>query len=140
MVSSISSTPTYFQKTDFNKSLTDDQKDTLAGILSKYDSKTATNDQIKSMMDEIRQSGIPPTKSTMEIIKNAGFKLPEKPGGVSPDGTDSVKSDTASSALIDAFLSKQKTGTLTNDDVNTLLQNLINSGSLTTGSVVDEKV
>ena len=41
-----------------NNTLTDDQKNTIEEILSKYDPGSMTQDSMKEMMDELKATGI----------------------------------------------------------------------------------
>ena len=66
--------------------MTDDQKTTLAEILEKYDAENITEDEKKSMMDEIKEAGITPSKESKEIIETAGFELGKPPEGKGPQG------------------------------------------------------
>ena len=50
--------------------LTEDQKSTLRSIIANYDPENMTDDDMKSMMDEITETGIPPSKKFGEIINN----------------------------------------------------------------------
>jgi hypothetical protein len=153
MVTSVnsSSAVSYQQSVNNNQSLTDAQKEALQKIIAQYDPKTATQDQIKSMMDQIKQAGIPPSKDASSIMKQAGFKVHgkhHKGGGqksstqqtTSTDSTNSTNSNSSITDLIQTLIQNQNTGNATNNDVNTLIQTLQNSGATTTGNVVDAKV
>ena len=119
-----------------NNTLTDDQKNTIEEILSKYDPGSMTQDSMKEMMDELKATGIPPSKETGELLNAAGFKPPEKPQGPPPQ-SQSVNSQDLPQYLQD-FLQKQEAGTLTQADVNTLIQNLQDSGNLSQGYLIDQ--
>lgn len=67
------------------ESLTDDQKSTLEEILSNYDAENITEDETKSLMDEIKDAGIAPSEESKELIETAGFSM-EPPEGEAPQG------------------------------------------------------
>jgi hypothetical protein len=148
MVSGISSSGSIQSnyQTSTTSKLTDEQKSTLADIIAKYDPENMTDEDTKAMMDEIKEAGIGPSKEFGEIMNAAGFKPPEKPEG--PPPTDDTTSSTSSSSTtsttevpeyLASFLEKQESGTATEDDILTLVQNLLNSNKSTTGSIVDTK-
>lgn len=134
-----------YQSTVNNK-LTDDQKSTLSDILAKYDPENMTDEETIAMMDEIKAAGITPSKEFGEIMNAAGFKPPEKPQGPPPlEGTDSTTSTSSSTVTAEvpeymaSFLEKQQSGTATEDDILSLIQNLLNTNKSTTGSIIDTK-
>jgi len=146
MVSSVSGTSSYqsgYSVSSTDNSLTKDQKTTLEDILSKYDSSSMTDDTMKTMMDEIKASGIKPSKAFGEVMNAAGFKPPEKPQGSPPDDTTSAASASSNSKISQdllAFIKKQETGSVTQDDIATLIETLQSSGQAAQGSLVDQKV
>lgn len=140
MVSSISGTSSYqYQpRVDSNKSLTDDQKTTLEGILSKYDPETTTGETMKAMMDEIKEAGITPSKDFKKIMDDAGFKPPEKPSGTPPDETQSTDSDISKQLL--SLLKGLVSGETSDDDINSLIKSIKSSSNSTVGTLVNQKV
>lgn len=134
-----------YQPTTSSK-LTDDQKSTLSDILSKYDPENMTDEETIAMMDEIKAAGITPSKEFGEIMNAAGFNPPEKPEGPPPsEGTDSSTSISSSTVTAEvpeymaSFLEKQQSGTATEDDILSLIQNLLSANKSTTGSIIDTK-
>jgi len=147
MVSGVNSTSAYQYQSqvDSTTTLTDDQKKTLESILSKYDPSNMTQDSTKSLMDELKNSGIKPSKTVRDIMDAAGFKPPEKPQGGTPpdDSTSSTDSTSGASTLpqymLD-FITKEESGNVTKDDIATLIQNLQSAGKTSSGTLVDQTV
>lgn len=140
MISGISSSSGYqFQMPSSQETaLTSEQKTKLEEILSKYDASSITQEQTKSLFDELKSSGIRPSKEVRELIDAAGFKPPEKPEGPPPDENgQSVKSDLPDFLM--EFLDKQKSGTVTDSDIATLIQELQNNGEVSQGVLIDKK-
>lgn len=121
-----------------NYSLTDEEKTTIQDIIAKYDSENVTKESMKAMMDEIKETGIKPSKDLKEILGTAGFEPPEKPQGLPPEKPTSETTEVPD-FLLD-FISKQKEGTLTESDINSLIQQLEDSGSFSQSNIVDKKI
>ncbi|MFH0735882.1 MAG: hypothetical protein V1773_14670 [bacterium] len=143
MISSISSNNYQYQSQSVTKTetkLTDDQKTTLQSILDKYDPENMTEDSLMSMMDEIKEAGITPSKEFGEIMDTAGFERPEPPSGPPPSGPppSSSTSNSKTTQLVTDFLSLKDSGQATEDDLNTLLKTLIKSGENTSGLLIDK--
>lgn len=140
MVNAINSSAVFSFKPDQNfesYSLTDDEKKTVQNIIAKYDAENMTAESMREMMDEIKSTGIKPSKDIKEMLDSAGFKPPEKPEGSPPEkpqGSEEMPD------FLKSFLEKQKSGTLTEDDLISLIQNLQNSGSLAQGNLIDKLV
>jgi len=117
--------------------LTDEQKETLNGILVKYNPDNITQDSMKAMMEEIKAAGITPGKDLREIMDAAGFKPPEKPQGPPPDEAMGSTGNVPQ-YLLD-FIEKQESGEVTQEDIDSLIANLQASGKTTVGSLVDQK-
>jgi hypothetical protein len=140
MVSGISSASSiqYQPRVENESKLTDEQKKTLEDILAKYDSSSITQEQTKALFDELKDSGIKPSKEVKEIIDAAGFKPPEKPQGPPPEESTSSTSSSIPDYLL-SFLSKQEDSSVTQADVNTLIKNLQENGEVSQGVLVDKK-
>lgn len=120
--------------------LTDDQKSTLQSIIANYDPENMTDENMKSMMDEIKEAGITPSKEFGEIMNTAGFKKPEKPEGEPPMGPPpaTTSQDSKTSQLISEFLAKKDSGEITEDDLANLIKTLNKTGQSTQGLIVDK--
>ncbi len=140
MVSGISSTSgIQYQQTFTEKKLMAEEKKQLEEILAKYDPESMAEDETKALFDELKSSGIRPSKEVREILDSAGFKPPEKPQGPPPVemGTNSEMSIPD---FLAEFLEKQEAGTVTDQDLNLLIQQLQNNGAISQGVLVDKKV
>ena len=163
MVSGISGTNStlYTNSTSSSSGLTDDQKKKLDDILSNYDSSNMTADSAKSLMDALKSSGIKPSKDVKDYLDSKGFDIKPPKGAPSPDATSILSSlnstslssasstsstgsasGTSSSSNLPAylqdFINKEQAGTVTQDDINSLIASLQNSGQNTTGVLVDQ--
>jgi hypothetical protein len=139
MVNSISGMGSTQYMPQASSKLTDDQKSQLEEIISNYDPENMTQEDMKSMMDEIRDAGITPSKDLRDIMDAAGFKPPEKPQGPPPDDSTSETKQQLPDYLLD-FIQKQESGSVTQDDINSLIKDLTSSGLSSQGSIVDQKV
>ena len=166
-VSSLSSS-LYTSSTSSGSSLTDDQKEKLNSILANYDSSNMTQDSTQSLLDALKSSGIQPSQAVQSYIASKGFNIQPPQGPPPPDSTSSlsclnsttlsslsdssstsssssgsnsfstVSSDAGLTAFLSDFIDKKKTGSVTQDDINSLITNLQNSGQSTTGALVDQ--
>lgn len=141
MISSISSSG--MQQINFrsetSSKLTDDQKTKLEEILAKYDPNNMTDESAKAMMDEIKAAGIGPSREFGQIMNEAGFKPPEKPEGPPPEDSAKGVQQEMPDFMVD-FMKKQESGEVTEEDIYSLIQNLLAADKSTTGSIVDQKV
>lgn len=137
MVESISSYSTYQYQTKINSGskLSDEQKQEISDIISKYDPSNMSKEDVKSMFDEIKALGIGQSDEVKSILDEAGFEPPEKPQG--PPPSENSKTQNEPQYVLD-FLDKLNSGSVSETDLNTLVQNLQNSGMLTQGSLVDK--
>ena len=137
MVSSIGSSGVAFQPQNserFNYKLSDEQKETLNSIISKYDIENLDDEGEKQLFDEIKESGIPKSEDVKKALDAAGFQPPPPPDG----SAKGAEGNQELPQFILDFISKQESGEVTQDDINTLITNLQNNGQLTTGSLVDK--
>ena len=122
-----------------SSTLTDEQKTSLEEILAKYDPENMTEEETKTMMDEIRSAGIRPSREFGEIMNAAGFKPPERPQGSPPQDFAMGTQENLPQYLLD-FIQKLESGSVTQEDIDTLIKNLQNSGEAIHGQLVDQKV
>jgi len=66
--------------------MTEDQISALESILEKYDPEKMSDDEKKTMMDELKEAGIKPSKESKEMIETAGFDIGKPPEGKGPQG------------------------------------------------------
>jgi len=129
-----------FQMDFSSRKLTDEQKKTLEEIIGKYDPDNMDAESSKAMMDEIKSAGIGPNREFGEIMNAAGFKPPEKPQGPPPeDMAQGASSKTEIPSFMQDFLQKQEAGNITEEDIYSLIQNLLSNSQSTKGSIIDQK-
>jgi hypothetical protein len=142
MVSSVSSSSSYqYQpQTDSTVKMTDEEKTTLSSILSKYDSSSMSGEDMKSMMDEIKEAGIKPSDDMKDIMDAAGFKPPEKPQDSTSTSSTTATSSTQSALQqqLSDLLASQQSGELTQDDINSFIAALKNSTGSSVGTLVNQ--
>lgn len=137
-ISSIGSSQ-YRPQMEQSAKMTDDEKKKLQDIISKYDASSITQDEQKTMMDEIKSAGIKPSKELGETLNEAGFKRPEKP----KDAPDSQQSSSSVSQdelknLLD-LLSNKGTTDVDQSEIDSFIQNLKNLTDSNEGTLIDQK-
>lgn len=136
-ISSLSSSTTaqFSRPAESNTPLTDDQKKKLTDILSKYDATSISKDGMKSLMEELKKADIKPGKEVREAMDAAGFKPPEKPNGQALD--QAGQSNSQQPQFVLDFLQKAQSGSVSQDDITTLISSLQSQGRQAQGSLVD---
>jgi hypothetical protein len=134
------------QKTE---GLTDDQKSTIASILSNYDSSNVTKEDAVSIFQEFKDAGITPTRGMKEAIEAAGFDAEDlRSKGLSDQGTPPPPPQQSSSSQsvnlsalqsLQEILSQYDLTNLSDTDQTSLVNKLESSGFLYPGSVLDVK-
>lgn len=120
--------------------LTDDQKSKLQEILAKYDSESATDEEIKSMLDEIKETGIRPSEDLKNTLQEAGFELKPPQGGPPPMGPNGATgAPPEAPQFVQDFMSKIQSGDVTEDDLTTFLETLKSQTPSLTGIIIDKK-
>jgi hypothetical protein len=138
MVNSISGI-SGFQFPINSTSLTEDQKNQVESVLSKYDPQNMTDEDKQALKSELKSLGIGPSKELFEILKSSGFG-PDELRGKEREGLPPLPANDSKELpqyLLD-FVEKQKSGTVTQDDIDALIQNLQNSNQNITGWFVDK--
>ena len=106
--------------------LSDEQKTQLAEILSNYDAEDMTEEDMKSMLDEIKEAGITPGKELKETLEEAGFELkpPQQGQGGPPPmgGMNGPMGGAEPPQFAKDFMDKVQSGELTEDDITTFLE------------------
>ena len=138
MINSISSANGH-QFSMRSSNLTDDQKNQIESVLSKYDSENITNEDKQKLKDELKSLNVGPSKELFEILKSAGFG-PNEMKGKEAEGLPPMPGNASGEAptFMQDFMEKQKAGTVTQDDLDTLIKNLQGSGQNITGWFVDK--
>ncbi|MBK7105755.1 MAG: hypothetical protein IPH62_10765 [Ignavibacteriae bacterium] len=142
MISSVSNSNSaqFYPQMKVNNSLTDEQKSTLKEIISNYDSSNMTENNWKSMMEEIKSSEIGPGEDMKVIMEEAGF---EKPKGMKPPdgfGNRPPVEDKETIDLIKEYMEKKESGEISQDEFDTFLQSLFSSKDTTNGLLIDKSI
>lgn len=133
------------QKTE---ALTDDQKNTISEILSKYDAENVSTEDAVAIFEEFKEAGITPTRGMKEAIEAAGFDAEDlRSKGLSDQGMPPPpqQSSTSSSINLSALqslqeiLSQYDLTNLSETDQTSLVSALESSGFIYPGSVLDIK-
>jgi len=106
--------------------LSDEQKTQLEEILSQYDSTNMTEEDKRSMMEEIKAAGIRPGEDLKNVMASAGFELPKPPAGSPPPMQTGATTDTQYQQpqfLLD-FLEKLNAGDVTETDIQSFIETL----------------
>jgi hypothetical protein len=132
---STSSTWSYTGSTSSASStLTDEQKTTLESILANYDLENMEGDDIDSLMEEIKDSGIEMNEETEEILAEAGLEKPDDmppPGDMPPpDEVDSTTETEEADATDVAATSSTEEDEEIDEDLLDLIEQYQN-GSIT---------
>jgi hypothetical protein len=117
--------------------LTEEQKSTVEEILANYDPENMTEEDYKTMFDELREAEIKPSKGLRETIEAAGFEMPEPPDGKRPPmGMEEGQNQPPQ--YIMEFMEEVQAGNVTEEDTQTFLAMLKTKGDDTTGLMVNE--
>jgi hypothetical protein len=133
------------------QSLTDEQKQKIADILSQYDPDNVSEDDAKAIFQAFKDAGITPAKGMKEAIESAGFdaddlrtkgmpeqgKMPPPPPPSSSDSSKGVNLSALQS--LQDILSQYDLTDMSDDDKTQLTQQLQQSGLLNSGYLVDLK-
>lgn len=132
------------------KSLTDEQKETIAEILSNYDADSLTEEDAKAIFEAFKEAGITPCAGMKEAIEAAGFDAEElrtlAGENQAPPPPPSPNFDTQSTSLNQSALQSLQTilndydlSELSEEEQNELLTRLQEAGLLqyTSGLTID---
>ncbi len=117
--------------------LTDDQKTQLQSILSKYDPAQMSEDSKKSLMEELKSSGIAPSHEVRSIIEDAGFDLKPPQNGPPPSGGKAGMSAQKPDFIQDA-INKYESDELSEQDIETLIAKLKEWGEPPQGIIFNQ--
>lgn len=120
--------------------LTDEQKETLKGILSNYEASDASHETMVSIFETMKEAEIPMSEDTQAMLEAEGFGSPEMTetapppppqGGTGQESLESLDEDTQTElvSLIEQLLNgeitqkefDESTGKLVDDSVGNLL-------------------
>ena len=120
--------------------INEQQKTQLDEILARYDPENMTEEDMRSMLEEIRAAGIRPGEDLKNSLESAGFELPRPPAGgppPMPPGDASGVQSQQPQFLLD-FIEKLKEGNVTESDIQTFLETLKNQGEELKGFFVNQ--
>ena len=140
MVESIGSSSFYQYQSQYStstSSLTDEQKSLVEEILANYDSESITEEETKTLLDELKSTGIEPSKEMDEIFEAAGFKNSKRPEGKPPAG--GMGGSQPPQYALD-LMEKVQSGEISEEDVTELLKNLSANDEDTSGVFVNKTV
>jgi hypothetical protein len=130
--------------------LTDEQKETVASILSKYDKDNLTAADAQSIFKELKDAGITPQKGLKEAIESAGFDSEKLRSLARPQNenqenyfwasqSQSSTSGVDTSALLtlQTILNQYDLASLTSDQQSSLFSQLKTTGLFQSGSLLN---
>jgi hypothetical protein len=130
-----------------NTEITDDQKKTVASILSKYDKSNLTTSDAKSIFKQLSDAGIKPMKGLKESIEAAGFDadkllslaMPQEPSESTFWASQNISSGINKSSLqtLKSILDQYDFSNLSSDQENSLISQLNQSGLVDMGSLLN---
>jgi hypothetical protein len=133
------------------QSLTDEQKQKIADILSQYDPENVSEEDAKAIFQAFKDAGITPAKGMKEAIEAAGFdaedlrargmtdqggRMPPPPP---PDSGSSSGVNVSALQSLQEVLSQYDLTNMTEDDQSQLLSQLQNQGLMNPGYIIDLK-
>lgn len=111
--------------------LTDEQKETVNSILSNYDSSKMTEADYESLKVEFVDAGIKPSEDLKGIMEEAGFEVPERTG---PQGAKGKGKPPEFSKLLE----KLQNSEITEEEIQSFIENLQNEKGEFSGAIMDE--
>ncbi|HMQ51930.1 MAG TPA: hypothetical protein PKE64_28715 [Anaerolineae bacterium] len=125
-----------------NYKLTDDQKSQLQDILTKYDAESISDDEMKSMLGEIREAGIRPGEDLKNALEEAGFELKKPPAGNRPPmGMNKPQGvGFEPPQFVQDFMAKAESGDVSEDDVQEFLKAIQSQKQEFRGAIFDQSV
>jgi hypothetical protein len=125
--------------------LTDEQKQTIQNILSKYDPENIDAETAQEIFDKFREAGITPARGMKEAIEAAGFDAEELRSLAQPQGNMPPPPPTEGKSKIDVsalqslmdILNQYDLENLSSEDEETLMQQLQSAGFLQSGSILN---
>ncbi len=147
-ITSISSTGSWYSSQ--TTKLTDKEKSTLQEILSQYDPENLSEEDVQSLMEDLKNSGIKPSNEVKQLIAEAGFEIPEPPKSMDGemDGTDPMSilfddedTESGTSELVSA-LEQYRNGEISEEELRAKVSEITASvlygfNSSITGSLVN---
>lgn len=133
----------------FQNKLSDEQKSTIAGILSQYDPEDVDEEDVKSIRDQLREAGVRPSPELKTLLEESGFDAeafrpagppsggPGQAGGRPPPGAGGETSEETLKTIASIF-EDYDLESLTEDDLDEIQQKLQEAGIALPGSVINQ--
>jgi transposase len=125
-----------------NETLTDTQKTQLEEILAEYDAENLTEEDAKSIFEQIREAGIQPSKALKETVETAGFDLEkfkptDRPSGPPPSmsGSKSESMNLSSLQSLQTILNQFDLNNLSAEDEESLFSQIQGAGLMQPGNL-----
>ncbi len=124
-----------------NYKMSDEQKEQLTALLTNYNAEEMNPESMKSLMDEVKSLGIKPGDDMKNIMESAGFKRPEPPqGGMPPRKGEKPEGGMEMPEFMSDFIQKYQSGSVSEDDYNSFLNELKSNGYGYNGNFIDEEM
>ncbi len=131
------------QKPRENYKMSDEEKTKVKSLLEQFDTKELSEDDTKSLFEQIKSLGVKPGDDLKSLMEDAGIK-PQKPpqgGGKPPQGggeSEQVSTKENMPSYLTEFVSKAQSGSISDDEFKTILSTLQQNGYGTSGNIFDE--
>ncbi len=113
--------------------MTDEQKETVNGILSNYDPSSMTKADFESMKVEFQDAGIRPSEDLKGVMEEAGFEVHERPGPQGVKGQGKPKPPEFAE-----LMEKLENSDLSEDEIMSFIENLQNEKGSFSGAIMDD--
>lgn len=128
-----------------NYKMTEEQKTSFAEIIASYDTANMSDEDMMSLRQELSAEGIKPGEDLKGLMETAGVKgtpPPPPPGGMGGgmSAMQSVSEEEELPETLSDFIEKFKSGEVTEEDLNTLVECLQSENLAASGNIVNEKV
>ena len=144
-------TPSMGMQFGQSRELTSAQKSTVQDILSNYDPENITEEDAQEIFAAFEEAGISPMKGMKEAIEEAGFDAedlrtkagiegpppPPPPSGPPPAQQTSSSIDIEALQTLQSILDGYDLTSLSEEDQQSLTEQLLSAGLLQTGSTMD---
>ena len=143
-------TPSMGMQFGQNRELTSAQKSTVQDILSNYDPENISEADAQEIFAAFEEAGISPMKGLKEAIEEAGFDAedlrtkagmegppPPPPQGPPPTEQTSSSIDIEALQTLQSILDGYDLTALSEEDQQSLTEQLLSAGLLQTGSTMD---
>ncbi|MBI9049084.1 MAG: hypothetical protein JEZ00_06685 [Anaerolineaceae bacterium] len=127
-----------------NQSLSEEQKTQLEEILEEYDAASLTEEEVESILDQMRNAGIQPGKGMKETIEAAGFDAnmfkpagrsdgppPPPPGGAEKSQGINLESLQSLQTILNQF----DLSNLSAEDEESLISSIQQAGFMSPGNL-----